>query len=193
MRKYDSLIYLKGMGLNVGELSEFEYAKKKELYVYARYLLKKFGGLIIRTDFPRHVTDKKPIGLPYITDCKDFEQMKAFVETRKDKYAYILLQMIGNEKTILSAYVYLDENKRLCGEINDVDKMDMPRNMNVTEHLRQICIGSEGDGRTNVLLETVRTDLLRARVPPNRIVELVIFNIDGKPVPFYKQLRGEGF
>jgi hypothetical protein len=190
MRKYDSLIYLKGMGLNVGVLKEFDYSQRKELYAYARYLIKKFGGLIVRTDFPKYITDKKPIGLPYISDCKDFRKLEAFVESHKGKYTYILLQMIGNEKTILSAYVYLDESKRLCGEINDVDKLDMPRNMNVTEHLKQICIGPDGDDE---MLEAIRADLIKARVPPNRIVELVIFNINGKPTPFYKQLRGEGF
>ena len=191
MRKHESLIYMKELGLNVGELKEFEYSQKKDMLEYARYLFKKFGGLIVRTDFPKHVKDKKPVGLPYITDCKDFRQFEDFVETHKDKYTYILLQMIGNEKTILSAYVYLDEFNRLCGEINDVDKFDMRTNMTISKHLKKICIGHGGE--YDERLGKVRSDLIRARIPPHQIVELAVFNIDGKPMPFYKQFRGEGF
>ncbi len=191
MRKYDSLMHLKELGLNVGELREFEYSQRDELYQYARYLFAKFGGLIVMTDFPKSVQDKKPVGLPYMTDCKDFRQFEGFVEMHKDKYNYILLQMIGNEKTILSAYVYLDEFRNLRGEINDVDKFDMRKSMTISEHLKEVCVGP--GGRRDERLERVRTDLLRAKIEPHRIVELAVFSINGIPTPFYKQLRGKGF
>ncbi len=122
MRKFDSLIHMKNLGLNVGELKEFKYSQKEELFQFARYLLKKYKGLICRLDFPEHL-DKKPVGLPYLTDCKDFGQFERFVTEHKDKYTYILLNMIGNEKMIMAAYVYLDDFKRLRGEMNDVDRV----------------------------------------------------------------------
>lgn len=189
MRKYDSLMHMKELGLNVGELKEFEYSQRKEMYEYARYLFKKFGGLICRTDFPKHV-NRKPVGLPYITDCKEFKKFEEFVETHKDKYTYIVLQMIGNEKTILSAYVYLDDFKRLCGEINDIDKKDMRSAMNISKNIKTVCIGP---GNYDERLTKVRGDIIRAKIEPHRVVELAIFEIDGIPVPFYKQLRGSDF
>jgi hypothetical protein len=189
MRKYDSLIHMKELGLNVGELREFDYSQKKEMYEYARHLFEKYGGLICRTDFPPHI-NKKPVGLPYLTDCKDFKVFDDFVKTHKDKYTYILLQMIGNEKLIIAAYVYLDDFRRLRGEMNDVDRIgDMRVRMKVTKNLKSVCVGPGGeyDERMN----KVRSDLIRARIPPHMMVELAIYEIDGKPTPFYKQMRGD--
>ena len=79
MRKYDSLIYMKEIGLNVGELKEFEYSEKEGMLEYARYLLSKFGGLIARTDYPKHI-NKRPVGLPYLTDCKDLSELEKFIK-----------------------------------------------------------------------------------------------------------------
>lgn len=190
MRKFDSLMHMKDLGLNVGELREFEYSQKEELFEFARYLFKKYKGLICRTGFPKHVKGKKPVGLPYLTDCKDFKKLEQFVETHKDKYTYILLNMIGNEKMIMAAYVYLDDFKRLRGEMNDVDRVgDMNPRMKNAKNLKPVCVGPGGD--YDERLNKVRSDLIRARIPPNMIVELAIFEIDGKPVPFYKQLRDD--
>lgn len=190
MRKFDSLMHMKNLGLNVGELREFEYSQKEELFEFARHLFKEYKGVICRTDFPKHVKDKKPVGLPYLTDCKDFKQLEQFVETHKDKYTYILLNMIGNEKMIMAAYVYLDDFKRLRGEMNDVDRVgDMRPRMKNAKNLKPVCVGPGGE--YDERLNKVRSDLIRARIPPHVIVELAIFEIDGKPVPFYKQLRGD--
>jgi hypothetical protein len=128
-----------------------------------------------------------------MSDVKDFKKLKDFVETHREKYTYVLLQMIGNEKTILSAYVYLDDHNRLCGEINDVDKSDMRTSMNIGEHLTQISFTPEDYGHKNFeVLNRIRSDLIRAKVPHHQIVELAVFNIDGKPTSFYKQLRAKG-
>ncbi len=190
MRKYDSLIDMKKLGLNVGELKEFEYSQKKEMYEYAQYLFKRYRGLICRTDFPKHVKNKKPVGLPYLTDCKDFKVFDDFVKTHKNKYTYILLPMIGNEKMVMAAYVYLDDFKRLRGEMNDVDRVgDMRPRMKNAKNLKSVCIGPGGD--YDERLNKVRADLIRARIPPHVIVELAIFEIDGRPIPFYKQMRGD--
>lgn len=191
MRKYDSLIYMKELGLNVGELREFGYAQKSEMFEYARYLLKKFGGLIARTDYPKHIK-RNPVRLPYITDCKDFKTFESFVETHKDKYTYILLQMVGNEKMVFAAYVYLDEMNRLCGEYNDVDRVgDMRPRMENAKNIKRLCVGPGGGYDKRFM--RIRTDIIRAGIEPHRIVELAAFDIDGVITPFYKQLRGRDF
>jgi len=182
MRKFEALMHLKELGLNVGEFKEFEYSQKKEMDEYARYLIENFGGLIIRTDFPKNVEYKTPVGLPFISPCKDFKKYEEFVAQYKDKYAYLLLHVCDYSTVILSAYVYLDEFRRLYAEINDVDKVNMRDAMKISKHLKTVCIGP-GSGYDE-RLNKVRADLMRARIPPHKIVELSVFNVDGKPVPF---------
>ena len=132
MRKFESIMKLAELGFSVGELKEFEYLEKKEMFNYAKHLFKEYGGLIVRTDFPKGV-NKLPLNLPFKSDVKDFKKFERFVETYKDQYTYILLQMIGNEKIIVSGYLYLDELDRLCGEINDTDKVNMRDAMKINE------------------------------------------------------------
>ncbi len=190
MRKYESIMYLKEIGLNVGELKEFDYKHRKEMFDYARYLFERFGGIIVRTDYPPGIHYKTGIKLPYMSDVKDFSQFENFVESYKEKYTYILFQMVGNEKIILSGYVYIDEMRRLCGEINDVDKYDMRKSMTISKNIKPICIEP---GKYDERLSRVRADIIRARIEPHRIVEFSIYNIDGVPTPVYKQLRGKDF
>ncbi len=191
MRKYDSLIHMKEMGLNVGELKEFEYSQRTEMLEYAHYLFDKFGGLIVRTDHPKHI-NKKPVRLPYITDCRNFEQFEEFIEEHKEKLTYILLQIVGNEKMVFAAYVYLYEMNRLCGEYNDVDRVgDMRPRMENAKNLKRLCVGPCGDHDSRFM--KIRNDLIRAGIEPHRIVELAAFDIDGVVTPFYKQLRGKDF
>jgi hypothetical protein len=191
MRKFEALMEIKKLGLDVGEVMEFEYSKRKKMYEYARHLFSKYGGLIIRTDFPKDVQDKKAIGLPFMSPCNDFKKFEEFVGRYKEKYTYLLFQMCDYSKVILSAYVYLDEFKNLLGEINDVDKINMRDAMAIGKNLKPICIGPGGsyDERLN----KVRGDLIRAGIPPFKIIELSVFNVNGKPVPLYKQYREGGF
>ena len=72
-------------GFSVGKLKEFEYAEKEKMLEYAKHLFKEYGGLIVRTDFPKGV-DKHPLNLPFKSDVKDFEVFKEFVETYKEQY-----------------------------------------------------------------------------------------------------------
>jgi len=190
MRKFEALIHLKELGLNVGEIKEFDYSERKEMDEYARHLVRKFGGMIIRTDFPKNQEYKTPVGLPFISPCKSFEEYSRFVGSHKGKYSYLLFQMCDYGKVILSAYVYLDEFNRLHAEINDVDKVNMRDAMQISKHLKSLTIGP-GEGYDE-RLNRVRADLIRARIPPNTIIELSIFDDGGTPVPVYKQLR-EGF
>jgi hypothetical protein len=190
MRKFEALMHIKELGLNVGELKEFEYSQKAEMFEYARYLFKKFGHLIIRTDFPKHVTGKVPLNLPFISPCKDFRQFEEFVETHKEKFTYLLFQGCDYSKAILSAYVYLDELGRMHAEINDVDKINMRDAMKVTGHLKTLVIGP-GAGYDD-RLNKVRFQLIKAQIPPNKVVELSVFDVNGIPTPVYKQFR-EGF
>jgi hypothetical protein len=88
---------------------------------------------------------------------------------------------------ILSAYVYLDELKRLHVEYNDVDKVNMRDAMAISEHLKSTVIEP---GNYDDRLAKVRSDLIRARIPPHKIVELSVFDENGRAVPLYKQLRG---
>lgn len=186
MRKFEALMYMKELGLNVGELKEFEYSQREEMYEYARHLFKEFGGLIVRTDFPKNVRYKIPVGLPFMSPVKEFKQFEDFVEKYKDKYAYLLLQLCNYETVILSAYVYLDELKRLHAEYNDVDKVNMRDAMKISKHLKTICIEP---GKYDERLSKVRADLIRARIQPHKVVELSVFDVDGKPTPLYKQYR----
>ena len=98
MKKFESIMKLAELGFNVGELKEFEYSEKQEMLKYAKHLFKEYGGLIVRTDFPEGV-DKQPLNLPFKSDVKDFDEFVGFVENYKEQCTYILLQMIGNEKS----------------------------------------------------------------------------------------------
>jgi len=185
MRKFESIMKLEEMGFNVGELKEFEYAQKEGMFEYAKHLFKEYGGLIVRTDFPKGV-DKPPLNLPFKSDVKDFEVFKEFVETYKGQYTYILLQMIGNEKILVSGYLYLDELDRLCGEINDIDKVNMRDAMKINEHVKQVCFER---GQDMGLLAKVKADIKRARLETGDIVEFSVYEVKGKPLYIYKQLR----
>jgi hypothetical protein len=186
MRKYEALMHLKDLGLNVGELNEFEYGEKEEMFEYAKYLIKKLGGLIVRTDWPKGAEYVAPVGLPFISPCKEFKVFEEFVEKYKGKYAYLMLQMCDYQTVILSAYVYLDELKRLHVEYNDVDKVNMRDAMKISKNLKNMVIEP---GSYDERLAKVRADLIRARIPPHRVVELSVFDVNGRPTPVYKQFR----
>lgn len=185
MRKFESIMRLHELGFNVGELKEFEYSKKEEMIKYAKYLFKKFGGLIIRTDFPKG-SEKQPLNLPFKSDIKDFKEFLNFIEEYKDKYTYILFQMVGNEKILVSGYLYLDEIDRLCGEINDIDKVTMRDAMKIGEHVKAVCFGP---GQDMGLLAKIKIDIKRAYLDPYDIVEFSVYEVNGKPLYIYKQLR----
>lgn len=185
VRKFESIMELKNRGFNVGELKEFEYSQKEKMLEYAKYLFKNFGGLIVRTDFPKGV-NAAPLNLPFKSDVKSFEEFESFVETYKEKYTYILFQMFGNEKILVSGYLYVDEVGRLCGEINDIDKVNMRDAMKINEHVKSVCFER---GQDMGLLAKIKADVVKAKLEPEEIVEFSVYNINGKPAYIYKQLR----
>jgi len=185
MRKFESIIHLKKLGLSVGELNEFEYSEKEKMFDYAKMLFKEYGGLIVRTDFPKGI-EKHPLNLPFKSDVKNFEEFEEFVEIYKGQYTYILLQMIGNEKIIVSGYLYIDDFGRLCGEVNDIDKVNMRDAMKINEHVKSVCFEL---GQDMGVLGRIKADIKRASLKPHDLVEFSVYEVKGEPLYIYKQLR----
>ena len=183
--KYDGILELKKLGLNVGEIKEFSYKEKDNLLKYAKFLDDTKGGFSVRTDFPPG--DKRMgINLPILKD-PTLDSLSKFVEEHKDKLTYLIYQKRDYNKVLWQGKLWLDDMKVLHGEVNFKDKgMNIRKALEKTENLELIKCGM-GDYDERFI--QVRSDLFKAKVGSNACVTASAYDEDGKVVIYYKELR----
>ncbi len=183
-RKFDRIKGMEELGLNVGELEEFEYSKKDAMIKYAKYLIDKFGGLFVRTDFPRH---KKGINMnmPLIPN-PTIQEFEKFIDKYKDSVTYILLQKRDDEHVIWHGRFWLDESKILYGEVNLTDKgINIRAALSKTENLEKIRCGQ---GSYDERFIKVRGDIIKTRLEPHTYFDASSYPENGRAVIYYKDI-----
>jgi len=181
-RKFESILELKKLGLNIGEMKEFTYSEKEEMIKYAKSLIEKFGGFSIRTDFPPGDTRMR-MNLPILQD-PSIEKLKLFVEENKNKLTYLLYQKRDLDNVVWQGKFWVDDTKKLHGEVNAKDKkLNIRKALEQTANLERIECGM---GNYDERFMKVRSDLIRTRIEPYTYVSASAYDEKGKIVIYYK-------
>lgn len=104
MRKYESVEYIRHLGLPTAMCKEFVYSQQEQIGEYFDYVMDKVGKVGLRTDYGLNYPPNNIYNLPLFLNIKKDELLN-FVHKNKNRYTYLICEDFYINEIIINGTV----------------------------------------------------------------------------------------